>query len=197
MPRKVDAEQRRQAVAEAVWRVIVRDGFGAASVRAVAVEAGLSAGSLRHYFSSQSALRAYALELIDQRMEARLAKVDRGRPPRQVIEDMMWALLPLDDASREEHRVVLAYMVQARAVPEYRHTVTAMYDEALALCRQAVDRLVQAGEAVPDTDAEAAAAELSALLDGVTLQAVSFPDRMPPERLRAVVRGWLDGLAAG
>lgn len=50
----VDAGVGRRELAEAVWRVILRDGVEGASVREVAAEAGLSSGSLKHYFGSQS-----------------------------------------------------------------------------------------------------------------------------------------------
>ena len=50
MPIVVDPEERRRDLAEAVWRVVRRDGLERASVREVAREAGVSMGSLRHYF---------------------------------------------------------------------------------------------------------------------------------------------------
>jgi AcrR family transcriptional regulator len=54
MPKLIDHEVRRLELVEAAWRVILRDGAGRVSVRAVAAEAGVSAGSLRHLFPTQA-----------------------------------------------------------------------------------------------------------------------------------------------
>jgi DNA-binding transcriptional regulator YbjK len=73
MPKLVDPDQRRSELAQAVWTVIRRDGLQRASVRNVAREAGLSMGSLRHYFASQSELLCFAMQLVGDRARARVA----------------------------------------------------------------------------------------------------------------------------
>jgi AcrR family transcriptional regulator len=77
MPKLVDPDQRRSELALAVWTVIRRDGLQRASVRNVAREAGLSMGSLRHYFGSQSELLCFAMQLVGDRARCRR----RGSPP--------------------------------------------------------------------------------------------------------------------
>ena len=54
MPRVVDHAVRRQELAEALWRVVRRDGVHEVSVRTVADEAGTSPGALRHYFGEHA-----------------------------------------------------------------------------------------------------------------------------------------------
>ncbi len=53
MPKIVDHDARREEIAQALWRVVRRDGIRAASVRTVAAEAGWSAGAVRYYFPDQ------------------------------------------------------------------------------------------------------------------------------------------------
>ena len=48
MPKIVDHETRREEIAEALWRVVRRDGVRAASVRTIAAEAGWSPGAVRY-----------------------------------------------------------------------------------------------------------------------------------------------------
>ena len=67
MPRLIDHDARRAEIADAAWRVILREGVTGASVRTVAAEAGLSSGSLRHVFATQSALLVYAFQLVIDR----------------------------------------------------------------------------------------------------------------------------------
>jgi AcrR family transcriptional regulator len=78
VPRLVDHAARRQEIAEALWRVVRRDGVHEVSVRTVADEAGTSPGALRHYFASQDELLGFALRAVVDRAAARYAFVDRA-----------------------------------------------------------------------------------------------------------------------
>ncbi len=62
MPRQVDVEQKRTEVAYATWSVIARQGLQAATLRAVAAEAGVSLGAVQHYFASKDALLLFACQ---------------------------------------------------------------------------------------------------------------------------------------
>jgi AcrR family transcriptional regulator len=120
MPKIVDHEQRRRELGHAVWRVIRRDGVDHASVRTVAEEAGWSPGALRHYFATQSELLAFAMRLVVERIEARIAALDRATDPRQAVEQVLHELLPLDDERRAENEVWLAFTARALTDPELR-----------------------------------------------------------------------------
>lgn len=195
MPRHVDADQRRYEVAQAVWRVILRAGLARASVRAVAQEAGLSVGSLRHYFSTQRELQVYSLQLINERAHERYTAVDRSLPVRERVESSMWAVLPVTPEQVEEHQVWLAFRNESATDPELAELVAEDRAMSLGLARQAVTALRDAGQTNPGIDVEAAATELVALFDGLCLAAVLTPDDMPAAKLQDTVIGWLDALA--
>lgn len=197
MPRHVDPEQRRHDVARAVWRVVRRSGLAAASVRAVAQEAGLSVGSLRHYFGEQRELQVYAFRLIIERYERRLAAVDPALPLRERIEQVMWALLPVTPEQVEEEQVRLEFLVQSRIDPELSAIVDEDRAEALRMIHEMLRLLRADGQAPPDVDVEATAVEFLALLNGLAQAAALHPAAMPGDRLRQACRRWLDGLAAG
>src|SRR5690625_6408560 len=59
MPKKVDHQQRRAAMAEALWKVAAYQGLEAVSLSRVAQEAGVSKGRVQHYFPSRDALLDY------------------------------------------------------------------------------------------------------------------------------------------
>ena len=63
MPRRVDVEERRNAVLAAVWRVVERDGLPGATMRAIAQEAGASTAVITHYFNNKDEVLRAALEL--------------------------------------------------------------------------------------------------------------------------------------
>ena len=115
----MDPVERRELVG-AVLRVVRRDGLEQASVRNVAREAGLSMGSLRHYFVSQSELMVFAFRTVIDRIEARLARLEPEPDPRRRAERVLAELLPLDDDRRAENEVWLAFTSRAMVDPSLR-----------------------------------------------------------------------------
>src|SRR5688572_30708249 len=117
MPKAVDPVERRRELADAVLRVMRRDGLEQASVRNVAREAGLSMGSLRHYFASQTELMVFAFRTVFERIESRLARLEPGSDPRRRAERILAELLPLDDERRAENEVWLSFTSRAMVDP--------------------------------------------------------------------------------
>ena len=196
MPRLVDAEQRRAAIAEAVWTVIRRDGLQRASVRNVAREAGLSMGSLRHYFSTQSDLLCFAMELVGDRARDRVRALRPAADPRRTAEQLLFELVPLDDERRAESEVWLAYTGHALVDPDQRAIHQRIHDQLHGACATAITLLADAGLTPGDLDVPLEATRLHALLDGLALHAVMRPEKVPPSRIRATITRHLDTLTA-
>jgi AcrR family transcriptional regulator len=194
MPKVVDHEQRRRELGLAVWRVIRRDGVERASVRTVAAEAGWSPGALRHYFASQSELLAFAMRLVVERIEARLAALDRAADPREAVEQVLHELLPLDDERRAENEVWLAFTARALIDPELRAQHSEVHEALHQACASALETLAMAGRANASAATALEAERLHALTDGLALHTALRPDLMPPEQIVAVVRLHLDAL---
>lgn len=186
--------ERRQELADAVIRVVRREGLEQASVRNVAREAGLSVGSLRHYFATQSELMIFAFQTVIDRIESRLAGLDPERDPRRRVERTLAELLPLDEERRVENEVWLAFTVRAMVDPGLVGLRDAGYDALRAGCLAMVTDLAAAGLAPADVHAEAE--RLHALLDGLATHAAMRPDVHDAESLTAAVARHLDGLAA-
>jgi AcrR family transcriptional regulator len=196
MPRFVDPDRRRAALAEAVWTVIRRDGLQRASVRNVAREAGLSMGSLRHYFASQSELLCFAMGLVGDRAAARVAALAPAADPRRAAERLLHELVPLDDERRAESEVWLAFTGHALVDPAQRAIHQRIHDQLNGACARAITILADAGLTADDLDLPLEAARLHALLDGLAVHAVMRPDQLPPARVTAVISRHLDTLTA-
>ena len=176
MPVKVDHYARRAELAQAVWRIVVRDGIRGASVRGVAQEAGLSTGSVRHFFASQHQLLVFAVQEIirqaSQRIAAgtedRQAMVADGRPLAAVV-SLVEEVLPLDDERLTEARVWAAFTTAPTAVPEMTPLRTQADDGVHQLCREALSALAEFGLLHPDRDRDTETERIHALLDGLTL----------------------------
>jgi AcrR family transcriptional regulator len=195
VPKVVDVAQRRRELAEAMWRVVRRDGLDRASVRNVAREAGLSMGSLRHYFASQSELMAFALRVVIDRVGARIRALGAvPSDPRQRAALILDQLLPMDPERSAENEVWLAFTARAMVDPQLSDLHRECYDHLRKVCRSVVDALATTVRGRVDVDLEAD--RLHALIDGLAVHAATHPDRNPPERMRAIVDRHLDDLLA-
>lgn len=192
MPKVVDPAARRRELAKAVWRVVRRDGLDHASVRRVAREAGLSMGSLRHYFATQSELMVFAMRVIIDRIEGRIAALDAEADVRRRAERVLAELLPMDAERRAENEVWLAFTARAMVDPELAAVRDEGYDKLREGCRVLVGELADVGRA--ESDLELATDHLHAVLDGLAVHAAMRPDLSPPERISAVIARHLDAL---
>jgi AcrR family transcriptional regulator len=192
VPRQVDPTERRKELARAVWRVIRRDGLDRASVREVAREAGVSMGSLRHYFATQSELMLFAMRQVIERIEERLGALVPPDDPRAAASAILSELLPLDAERCAENEVWLAFTARAQVEPELRTLRDEAYDGLRAGCRRRVAALL--GEHASDDDIEIETERLFALIDGLAVHAATRPEHASAGRLTAVLNHHLDQL---
>jgi len=202
VPRIVDAEVRRRAVVDALFRVVRREGVEQASLRNVADEAGLAIGSVRHYFDSHDELLVFALQELEDRVEARMragaerilaAGTSAERTP--LVESLLGELLPLDADRRDESVIWLAFVTAARTRPSLRPSARRLHRGV----RMIVGKVLvgaAAHDAFPaDLDLDLETERLAALLDGLAVNAVLQPDLTTPAVMTTVLRRHLDSLA--
>jgi AcrR family transcriptional regulator len=172
MPKMVDRQERRTLIADALMRVAADRGLEAVSLRHVAAEAGVSAGMVQHYFRTRDEMMAFALGVVRDRNQARVNEVIRrlgdDPPPRRLLREVIAALLPLDDATRDDGRVALAFLAYTAVRPgaaEPLHEDTKLMTGYIAglIASSAAGGAAASGAA----DAEAAAAGLLALMEGL------------------------------
>ncbi|MGZ4599968.1 MAG: TetR/AcrR family transcriptional regulator [Oryzihumus sp.] len=201
MPKVVDHEERRAHIADALWRIVLRDGFAAASVRSVAAEGGWSAGSVRHYFSSQGDLIGFAMATLSERVQARVEARAQGAVDFDGLVALLEEVLPLDAQRRAETEVWMALVAAARTDDRLRPLTEQAHRDLRRLAESVVMVLAGRGDGgssspslavdpVTETD------RLHALVDGLALHG-SFGTRlMPVKRIRAALLAHLEDLAA-
>lgn len=172
MPRTADHDLRRKQMADATHRLIAHAGLDAATMAAVAREAGFSVGTVQHYFTSKDELLLFAYKQMTEHQLARVARmVEEGeadrQPIRQILARCMPELWPLDEARRGEYRVAKAFHARALDVP----TVAEVARESAVMVRGQIARAVgngkECGEVEEGTDVERVALELAALIAGL------------------------------
>jgi AcrR family transcriptional regulator len=121
MPKKVDQRERRTLIADALMRVAAEQGLEAVSLRHVAAEAGVSAGMVQHWFRTRDEMMTFAMEVVRERNEARVTEaitaLGDSPAPRELLRTIIATLLPLEDESRADGRVALAFLAYTAVRP--------------------------------------------------------------------------------
>jgi AcrR family transcriptional regulator len=104
VPKVVDHDERRVKLIEATWRTIVRDGWDAATMSAIATEAGFANGALRPYFSTKEDLLTAAFNHIFVQTGSRTIRATDGQHGIAALRSWCLEILPLDDTTRDEVR---------------------------------------------------------------------------------------------
>ncbi|GAA1982014.1 TetR/AcrR family transcriptional regulator [Catenulispora subtropica] len=199
MPKVVDHTARRAELTEALWRVALRDGFDAVTVRSVAQEAGWSPGALRHYFPDKAEMVLFAMDLVAEESARRIQTVYAGMQEATpaAIQQHLEQLLPLDTPRRIESEVWFALVTLAHTdarVAERRTQIDGMIRDSVHSVVLALREIGQLGEGRDET---VETQRLHALLDGLVLQLMAEPPRLGAEDAQAVVARHLADLAEG
>lgn len=157
MPKQVDRRERRTVIADALLRVAATRGLEAVSVRHVAAEAGVSVGMVQHWFRSKDEMMTFALGVIGDGVQARLAAHPPTDDPRAAVRAFFVELLPLDARRRAEAQVALAFHAHVAVRPHLAETLR----RDTAGLRAHLGTLVPGGEPV--------AGGLLALVEGLSL----------------------------
>ena len=139
MPKRVDPGERREAIAEAVYRVIGERGWEAVSLRDVASAAGVSMGQVQHYFSTKTDMLIFALTHMRARVLTRLQRqlADLPQPvtQRDQIRAAIGVMLPVDEPGRQEAAVNIAFFSAATVTPRYAEELRNGYARQLAFAK--------------------------------------------------------------
>jgi AcrR family transcriptional regulator len=197
MPKVVDAEARRDEVLAATWRVIARHGLAGTTVRKIAREAGYSAGVLAHYFSDKQDILGSALVLSHRRVGERMARRAAGLTGLAALRVVMLEALPLDDQRLLEAEIEVSFWGRALGSPELAALQNAEFERLWSRLRALLLDAARLGELAGGVDIEQATHRLVALIDGLSVEAVLYPARVPPDRQVAMLDQVLAGFAGG
>jgi AcrR family transcriptional regulator len=198
-PARGDHEARRRDVSEAVWRVLAARGFAGLTLRAVAAEMGATTGLLTHYFPSKQALVAHALEVLDERSDARPRPAADSAAPAgglAMVRALLLDVLPLTERDATDNRIWVGSWDAALAAPGLAAEHAERYRRSRRRLLDHVTEAQRAGELPGGRAAEDMAAAAQCFVLGLVVQALFAPEEFPPERQTALVDGFLAGLGA-
>lgn len=174
MPKVVDKEARRAAIAAAASRVFARHGFQGASVDDVAEAAGISKGTVYSYFENKEALFFATFEAFQAQVAEELAEAMASE--RTVRDQLAKGVTTIADtllANIELFPLTLEVWAAASSGPTQQRFAAAMqglYRQFRELSTGLIRAGKASGEFRDDVNEEAVAAWLVGGLDGLVLQ---------------------------
>lgn len=200
MPKRVDHEERRTAIARALIRVAGRRGLHQVGMRDVAAEAGISLRLVQYYFETKEKLLLHGLRQLaadfGERATARRRAAGEDAGPRAAVEAVLLESLPTDEESRTFHLLFTSYAVlaatdEALAAQPFTDAPDAAENAVTHLLEQALDE----GLLTPGADPRREAAGLLAMAAG--LGSGILAGQRSPHDASGVLRHHLDRLFPG
>ena len=175
MPKRVDHEERRRQIADALLRTAAARGLHATGMREVAAEAGVSLRLVQYYFGTKEELLLSGMQHLAARFgERAMTRIRRIKEaggqasPRDVIAAILAEALPADDERRTFAVLNAAYFAlaltdPALAIAPLVKNTNAVIDVVAAQLRAAQ----AAGDTPAHLDPDAEALSLLAMSGGL------------------------------
>jgi AcrR family transcriptional regulator len=200
MPKRVDHQERRRHIADALIRTAASRGLHATGMREVAAEAGVSLRLVQYYFGTKEELMLAAMQqLAAQFSDRALARIEQTRRtpgparPREVIAAILTEGLPADAERRTFIALYTAYFALSLTEPALAAAPLVRNSGAVIGVVAAQLRAAQAAGDMPaqlDPDLEA----LSLLAVSAGLGTSVLGGQSSPEQAQAVIDYHLDRL---
>lgn len=194
MPKIVDHDRRKRQIAEAACAIIAAEGIGQATVRNIARRAGMSLGAVRHYFPTQAELFAYTMNLVKERVNARVAAIaNQALPPREKVVRLLLELIPHDPDTSLEMEVWFAYIYHGKYAGGFPDGPEDDLRDGMANILLTLDKH---GLLQPGLDLELETEILYALVDGLALHALVDPRKLGRDRVVRALNRYFDSIFA-
>lgn len=191
MPKIVDHEEQRERFAAAAIRVVARDGLEGMTMRAVAAEAGLSYGSLFHYFPSKDDLLMEAVRFSTSLQTRRVNDYSSRYRGLKALEQLLFDDALVDGQTRDDAVAWLAFSYKAALEPRFAEMHTELIEGWLERIEGLLAEARERGEIAADADIGIEALAVWAYSAGVGQQALLHPDRLTPRMQRSLIALYL------
>lgn len=182
MPKIVDHDERRREVAQAVLRVVARNGVAGVTLNEVAEESGWSRGVLTHYFGAKDALLEAALRLGMREISENLADAAADPDPWRALQRVLEEIVPLDERRLAFSRVYTSFMAEAMVAEHLQGYFSYNHEAWRKLITDLLFRAESEGAVVADH--ASAASALAALAEGLRARALFDVDLTPDDQRR-------------
>ncbi|WP_016951028.1 TetR/AcrR family transcriptional regulator [Anabaena sp. PCC 7108] len=189
-------DNRRIEVANAAWRVIIREGLDRTSMRAIAQELGSSTGVVTHYFRDKEELILFALERVFENVLENMKVCIKGQEGIDRLEQIIFTALPLNISDKADWKVWVAFLGYSIGREHLVQEHQKRYDVLQQIISQELADLQRANLIRADLDVTLEANALIALVDGIGTRIVICPEQFSAEQQKYLVRRHINTLLA-
>lgn len=194
MPKIVDHDSQRGKFAEAVIRLVAREGLEGLTMRAVATEAGLSYGSLFHYFDSKDDLLMHAVRYSTSQQSRRVNEFSSKYSGLKALEYLMSDDVLVDETSRDDWLVWMAFLYKAAL----KESFSQMHADLISGWLDRIEALLieaqESGEIRLDRATEFEAMALWVYSAGIGQQGLLHPAMFPPSVQKKLISAYVEKL---
>jgi TetR/AcrR family transcriptional regulator, transcriptional repressor of bet genes len=167
VPRKVDWDERRAELGEAVWRTIQKRGIAHTSIRNIAEESDWTRGVLQLYFRDKDELMLFAFELAcDHALEVN-RQATGDATGLDVLRRLLMAYARPDEEQRLVTLVLTSFIARTRTHPELAEVFERRWNEWLRATEEIFSGLAAGGALRQGLEPALAAVEYFALASGL------------------------------
>ena len=197
MPKIVDHDLQRVKFAEAAMSLIARQGLEGVTMRAVAAEAGLSYGSLFHYFSSKDELLMHAIRHSMSLQTKRANEYTSQYSGLKALEHLLCDDAIINESSRDSWMVWLTFLYKVALQASFAEMHAELIDGWLERIRRLLEEAQQGGEIRQQLDVGFEAMAVWAYSAGIGQLGLVHPDLLSPKIQKQLISSYLDKLREG
>jgi AcrR family transcriptional regulator len=196
MPKIVDHDRQRVKFAEAAMSLIARHGLEGVTMRAVAAEAGLSYGSLFHYFNSKDELLMHAVRHSTSLQTKRVNEYTSQYSGLKALEHLLCDDAIITESTRDDWVVWLTFLYKAALQASFATAYAELIDGWQARIAGLLQDAQQAGEIHCELDVSFEAMAIWAYSAGIGQLSLLHPDMLPVELQKQLISAYLEKLRA-
>jgi len=189
MPKIVDHEKRRHTIAQAAVTVIAEQGLEATKLSTIARVAGMTTGSVTHYFSDKDAVLMAALEMSYDMMFADMDQVAVNTAD-SFYETIVQAL-PITPQKRIAMTVWMAFCSRSLTVPDVGRHQTDSHYRWHSKVRQQLRRHCEIHNMVIPDDIDDLCEGITAQINGLIIRSLTEEADWPEARQRKLLKTYL------
>ena len=194
MPKIVDHDVQREKFAEAAMSLIAQHGLEGVTMRAVAAEAGLSYGSLFHYFSAKDELLIHAVRHSTELQSKRINAFTSKYSGLKALEHLLCDDAIITESTRDDWIVWLTLLYKAALQASFATAYAEMIDGWQGTIAGLLEDAKQAGEIRPELDIEFEATAIWAYSAGVGQLGLLHPNLLSAKTQKRLISAYLDKL---
>ena len=196
MPKVVDHDAQRVKFAEAAMSLIAQHGLEGVTMRAVSAKAGLSYGSLFHYFTSKDELLMHVVQHSSELQTRRVNEFTSRHSGLRALEHLLCDDAIITESTREDWMVWVTFLYKAAMQESFAEMHAEMIDGWLARISGLLQDAQDAGEISATVDVDFEAKAIWAYSAGIGQLSLLHSSMLPVDVQKRLISAYLEKLVS-